>query len=111
MGVRRISCIPPTLPGVLQCSHHASGFCSPSVPHPPAQASFGCECQPPDSQNEPLLTLFLLLCSYPNTPGINTDEHVEAWKPIVKAVHDKGGVFFLQLWHVGRVSHTCARPG
>ncbi|KAM0947236.1 putative 12-oxophytodienoate reductase [Dioscorea sansibarensis] len=41
---------------------------------------------------------------YPETPGIWTKEQVEAWKPIVKAVHDKGGVFFCQLWHVGRVS-------
>lgn len=42
---------------------------------------------------------------YPNTPGINTQEHVEAWKPIVQAVHDRGGTFFMQLWHVGRVSN------
>ncbi|ONK73022.1 uncharacterized protein A4U43_C04F26290 [Asparagus officinalis] len=40
---------------------------------------------------------------YPETPGIWTNEQVEAWKPIVKAVHDKGGIFFCQLWHVGRV--------
>ena len=46
------------------------------------------------------------LFRYPHTPGIWTDEQVEAWKPIVKAVHDKGGIFFLQIWHVGRVSHT-----
>lgn len=45
---------------------------------------------------------------YPHTPGIHTDEQVEAWKPIVKAVHDKGGVFVCQIWHVGRTSHTCA---
>lgn len=38
------------------------------------------------------------------TPGIWTKEQVEAWKPIVSAVHDKGGVFFCQIWHVGRVS-------
>lgn len=31
---------------------------------------------------------------------------VEAWKPVVKAVKDKGGLFLLQLWHVGRASHT-----
>jgi len=43
---------------------------------------------------------------YPDTPGIWTKEHVEAWKPIVDAVHDKGGVFFCQIWHVGRVSDT-----
>ncbi|KAH7568279.1 hypothetical protein JRO89_XS07G0270900 [Xanthoceras sorbifolium] len=42
---------------------------------------------------------------YPNTPGIWTKEQVEAWKPIVDAVHAKGGIFFCQLWHVGRVSN------
>jgi 2,4-dienoyl-CoA reductase-like NADH-dependent reductase (Old Yellow Enzyme family) len=30
---------------------------------------------------------------------------VEAWKPIVDAVHAKGGVFFCQIWHTGRVSN------
>ncbi|KAK6136034.1 hypothetical protein DH2020_030244 [Rehmannia glutinosa] len=39
---------------------------------------------------------------YPHTPGIWTKEHVEAWKPIVRAVHEKGGIFFCQLWHAGR---------
>ena len=43
---------------------------------------------------------------YPNTPGIWTKEQVEAWKPIVDAVHAKGGIFFCQIWHVGRVSNT-----
>ncbi|KAJ4761780.1 12-oxophytodienoate reductase-like protein [Rhynchospora pubera] len=38
----------------------------------------------------------------PNTPGIWTNEQVEAWKPIVDAVHAKGGVFFCQIWHAGR---------
>lgn len=47
---------------------------------------------------------------YPNTPGIWTKEHVEAWKPIVKAVHDKGGIFFCQLWHAGRASDSCFQP-
>ena len=41
---------------------------------------------------------------YPETPGIWTPEQVEAWKPIVDAVHRKGGIFFCQIWHVGRVS-------
>jgi 2,4-dienoyl-CoA reductase-like NADH-dependent reductase (Old Yellow Enzyme family) len=41
---------------------------------------------------------------YPNTPGIWNDEQVEGWKLVTKAVHDKGGKIFLQLWHVGRVS-------
>ncbi|AES93727.1 putative 12-oxophytodienoate reductase [Medicago truncatula] len=47
---------------------------------------------------------------YPNTPGIWTKEQVDAWKPIVDAVHDKGGVFFCQIWHVGRVSDTVYQP-
>ncbi|KAA0067605.1 12-oxophytodienoate reductase 2-like [Cucumis melo var. makuwa] len=47
---------------------------------------------------------------YPNTPGIWTKEQVEAWKPIVDAVHSKGGVFFCQIWHVGRVSDSGSKP-
>nr|XP_043623491.1 putative 12-oxophytodienoate reductase 11 [Erigeron canadensis] len=47
---------------------------------------------------------------YPETPGIWTKEHVEAWKPIVDAVHAKGGIFFCQIWHVGRVSNTGFQP-
>lgn len=51
--------------------------------------------------------LYLLwMDRYPHTPGIWTKEHVEAWKPIVDAVHAKGGIFFCQLWHTGRVSNT-----
>ncbi|MCG9794173.1 alkene reductase [Flavobacterium algicola] len=42
---------------------------------------------------------------YINTPGIYTDEQVEGWKKVTKRVHDKGGKIFIQLWHVGRVSH------
>ncbi|GFQ00590.1 12-oxophytodienoate reductase 1 [Phtheirospermum japonicum] len=47
---------------------------------------------------------------YPHTPGIWTNEQVEAWKPIVDAVHAKGAVFFCQIWHVGRVSNTGFQP-
>ncbi|KAF3447391.1 hypothetical protein FNV43_RR12577 [Rhamnella rubrinervis] len=47
---------------------------------------------------------------YPETPGIWTKEQVEAWKPIVDAVHAKGGVFFCQIWHVGRVSNSDFQP-
>ncbi|KAF9605682.1 hypothetical protein IFM89_018025 [Coptis chinensis] len=43
---------------------------------------------------------------YPDMPGIWTKEQVEAWKPIVDAVHGKGGIFFCQIWHAGRVSNT-----
>jgi len=42
---------------------------------------------------------------YPDTPGIWSDEQVEGWKLVTKAVHAAGGRIFLQLWHVGRVSH------
>ncbi|XP_061354507.1 putative 12-oxophytodienoate reductase 11 isoform X2 [Gastrolobium bilobum] len=45
-----------------------------------------------------------------HTPGIWTKEQVEAWKPIVDAVHAKGGIFFCQIWHVGRVSNTVYQP-
>ncbi|VAH12202.1 unnamed protein product [Triticum turgidum subsp. durum] len=48
---------------------------------------------------------------YTDTPGIWTAEHVEAWKPIVTAVHAKGALFFCQLWHVGRVSTFELQPG
>ncbi|GMP78992.1 hypothetical protein CsSME_00034714 [Camellia sinensis var. sinensis] len=47
---------------------------------------------------------------YPFTPGIWTKEQVEAWKPIVDAVHAKGGIFFCQIWHVGRVSNQGFQP-
>ncbi|KAK3020794.1 hypothetical protein RJ639_047750 [Escallonia herrerae] len=47
---------------------------------------------------------------YPETPGIWTKEQVEAWKPIVDAVHAKGGIFFCQIWHVGRVSSQGFQP-
>ncbi|MFS7979251.1 putative 12-oxophytodienoate reductase [Helianthus anomalus] len=43
---------------------------------------------------------------YPETPGIWTKQQVEAWKPIVDAVHAKEGIFFCQIWHVGRVSNA-----
>lgn len=41
---------------------------------------------------------------YADTPGIWNDEQVEGWKLTTKAVHDAGGLIFLQLWHVGRIS-------
>ncbi len=41
---------------------------------------------------------------YADTPGIWSDEQVEGWKLTTKAVHDAGGLIFMQLWHVGRIS-------
>jgi N-ethylmaleimide reductase len=40
------------------------------------------------------------------SPGIYTDEMMVGWSHIVKAVHEKGGTIFLQLWHCGRASHS-----
>ncbi|WP_250535431.1 alkene reductase [Caballeronia sp. AZ10_KS36] len=41
---------------------------------------------------------------YADTPGIWSDEQVEGWKLVTRAVHEAGGKIFLQLWHVGRIS-------
>ncbi|KAJ0235933.1 putative 12-oxophytodienoate reductase-like protein 1 [Hirschfeldia incana] len=48
--------------------------------------------------------------AYHDMPGIWTKEQIEAWKPIVDAVHSNGAVFFCQLWHAGRVSHRDNQP-
>lgn len=42
---------------------------------------------------------------YPGTPGIHSPAQIEGWKRVTQAVHEKEGKIFLQLWHVGRVSH------
>src|SRR5258705_6031476 len=42
---------------------------------------------------------------YLGAPGIYCDEQVAAWRNVTDAVHAKGGYIFMQLWHVGRVSH------
>src|SRR3984957_15550639 len=44
-------------------------------------------------------------------PGIYTDEMTEGWKHTTNAVHEKGGVIFLQLWHTGRASHSSFHGG
>jgi N-ethylmaleimide reductase len=43
---------------------------------------------------------------YQDTPGIYTQAQIEGWQKVTDAVHAKGGRIFLQLWHVGRVSHV-----
>ena len=45
------------------------------------------------------------------SPGIYTDEMTEGWKHTTDAVHEKGGVIFLQLWHTGRASHSSFHGG
>lgn len=42
---------------------------------------------------------------YSNTPGIYSSSQIEAWKKVTQRVHALGGTIFLQIWHVGRVSH------
>lgn len=43
---------------------------------------------------------------YPGTPGIWSAEQVQGWNLVTQAVHGAGGKIFLQLWHVGRISHS-----
>ena len=47
---------------------------------------------------------------YPATPGIHSSEQIEGWKLITNEVHKKDGKIFLQLWHVGRISHFSLQP-
>ena len=47
---------------------------------------------------------------YPHTPGIHSAEQIAGWKLITQAVHEREGRIFLQLWHVGRVSHPSLQP-
>ncbi|MFM0632152.1 alkene reductase [Paraburkholderia xenovorans] len=47
---------------------------------------------------------------YPATPGNHSREQVAGWRKVTDAVHAKGGVIFLQLWHTGRSSHSSFQP-
>ena len=47
----------------------------------------------------------------PGVPGIYSEAQIAGWRGVVDAVHAKGGLIFLQLWHVGRVSHSSYQPG
>jgi len=48
---------------------------------------------------------------YADTPGIWSSEQVAGWKRVTQAVHAAGGRMFLQLWHVGRISHPVFLDG
>jgi N-ethylmaleimide reductase len=48
---------------------------------------------------------------YAWTPGIHSPEQIAGWKEVSRAVHAEGGRIFMQLWHVGRVSHPSFQPG
>ena len=47
---------------------------------------------------------------YAWTPGIHSAEQIDGWKAVTDSVHNAGGRIFLQLWHVGRISHTLIQP-
>ena len=47
---------------------------------------------------------------YWGTPGIYSDAQVAAWKKVTDSVHAAGGKIVMQLWHVGRISHTSLQP-
>jgi N-ethylmaleimide reductase len=48
---------------------------------------------------------------YIDTPGMHSAEQQRAWQAVTQAVHARGGRIALQLWHVGRISHTSLLPG
>lgn len=47
---------------------------------------------------------------YQDTPGIYSKEQVAGWRKVTDRVHERGGRIFIQLWHVGRISHTLLQP-
>jgi len=47
---------------------------------------------------------------YADTPGMYSAEQVAGWKAVTQGVHAEGGLICMQLWHVGRVSHTSLQP-
>ncbi len=47
---------------------------------------------------------------YMRTPGIFTAAQIKGWQQVTEAVHQQGGRIFLQLWHVGRLSHALVQP-
>ena len=48
---------------------------------------------------------------YADVPGLYGTEQLDGWKKVTRAVHEAGGTIVVQLWHVGRISHTSLQPG
>ena len=48
---------------------------------------------------------------YADMPGLYGTEQLDGWKKVTRAVHEAGGKIVVQLWHVGRISHTSLQPG
>jgi N-ethylmaleimide reductase len=47
---------------------------------------------------------------YQDTPGIYSKEQVAGWRKVTDRVHERGGRIFIQIWHVGRISHSSLQP-
>ncbi len=47
---------------------------------------------------------------YADVPGLYTREALDGWKKVTEAVHSAGGKIVVQMWHVGRISHTTLQP-
>src|ERR1700752_775164 len=47
---------------------------------------------------------------YQDPPGIYSKEQVAGWRKVTDRVHENGGRIFIQIWHVGRISHTSLQP-
>ncbi|MBN9003129.1 MAG: alkene reductase, partial [Rhizobiales bacterium] len=47
---------------------------------------------------------------YQDTPGIYSKEQIAGWRQVTDAVHARGGHIYIQLWHVGRISHVSLQP-
>jgi N-ethylmaleimide reductase len=47
---------------------------------------------------------------YPGAPGIYTPEQIEGWRLVADAIHAKGGIAVMQIWHTGRISHSTMQP-
>ncbi|MBR1280909.1 alkene reductase [Bradyrhizobium sp. AUGA SZCCT0177] len=47
---------------------------------------------------------------YQDTPGIYSKEQVAGWRKVTDRVHEQGGRIFIQIWHVGRISHDSLQP-
>ncbi|CAE5957813.1 unnamed protein product [Arabidopsis arenosa] len=76
-----------------------------SIPQPHAKLYYTQRTTPGGLLISEACTVSETSLGYPDIPGIWTRKQVEAWKPIVDAVHSKGGIFFCQIWHGGRVFH------
>ncbi|MFD2248786.1 N-ethylmaleimide reductase [Pseudochelatococcus lubricantis] len=48
---------------------------------------------------------------YADVPGLYAPEQLAGWRKVTDSVHEAGGHIFVQLWHVGRISHTALQPG